>query len=616
MNIIVVGNVTKDVYLNLDTRNENFEIDQHGTKWLDLAFNASEHHFFSRSSNFGGAAVSLEVLQKMGFSATISGSNLNFLNEDFSDNNPPSTYRYVLVTDSNVTYFAPSEFTKTTFIPPAEAVDYLYIDRSATLDSNTVNKIKAYLDVSPKTKLVLYVQNSNNRHLINLLSQANLIFIENNRDDSENSYALESQKLDPKKVIYLSENQISYLNITEHINIERVDILTHLSVYSIMAATVLSSFVLGLSVEESLKIVRANVENAKVNSTLSLSELQQIASNYNSGNELELIAANLVLNNKGILAADESGGSIKKKFADLNIADTYENRRDYRNLLFTTPTLEDHVNGVILFDETAHQFADNGQNFVDFLISKHIIPGIKVDQGLAPLKEIVPELENTTEKYTKGLNGLRSRLDQYYQLGLRFAKWRAAFEITLSESGELLTPTDIAIEKNCQILAEYAAVCQTAGFVPIVEPEVVYDGDYPIEKCAEVTSHILDVLFTELRNQNVNLKACLLKVNMILAGKRQESQSTPEIVGQTTAEVLKQHVPEELAGVVFLSGGQTPEQATENLSAIKKNEPFPWPVTFSFARALQDPALYTWAGDNNNTDAARAAFKARLEAMP
>ena len=178
MNILIVGNVTKDVYLNLDTRTESLETDKADVKWLDLAFNASEHRFFNRSSNFGGAAVSLEVLQKMGLIAKISDSNLDFSDEQFSNNNPISTYRYILVADENVTYFAPSKFKKTTFTPPAQAVDYLYIDRSATLDPNTINQIKTYLELSPKTKLVLYIHDQNDQNLTQLIDQANLIFIE------------------------------------------------------------------------------------------------------------------------------------------------------------------------------------------------------------------------------------------------------------------------------------------------------------------------------------------------------------------------------------------------------------------------------------------------------
>ena len=197
-------------------------------------------------------------------------------------------------------------------------------------------------------------------------------------------------------------------------------------------------------------------------------------------------------------------------------------------------------------------------------------------------------------------------------MGLRFAKWRSAFEIRLDEQGDIITPTTTAIETNCQILADYAHACQKAGIVPIVEPEVVYDGYYTIEQNAETTAKILDCLFDKLVKANVNLRACILKVNMVLAGKQMETQSTPSEIGKMTAETLKNHVPADLAGVVFLSGGQTPEQATDNLAEIIKNGPYEWPVTFSFARALQDPALFAWAGDNKNTEKARQAFLDRL----
>lgn len=608
MNILIVGNILKDVYLNLDSSKNKFETDDNQTKWLDLSFDASSNYFFSRNSSLGGAAVSLEVFEKMGIEAKISGSNLKLSDGElvYTDHSA-ETHRYILISDSKASYLVPSKSKLTDFTPPAESVDYLYVDRSASLSPNAIKKINAYLDLSKKTKLILYVSPSNTFDLKPLLSRGDLFIIEKNRDKSEKSYAPELETIDPKKAITISEDQFSYLDIVEKITPNRIDLSTHLSFYSIAAATILGGFILGETVENSLKMARANVENAKLDSVLSLSNLKEIATNFKPDNNLELIAANLLLSKKGILAADESGGSIKKKFAKLDIPDTYENRRDYRNIFFTTEDLEKHVNGVILFDETARQFADNGQNFVEYLTSKRIIPGIKVDQGLEPFPDSV-------ETYTKGLDGLPERLREYFDMGLRFAKWRAAFEIRLSESGEILTPTDHAIDENCRILADYAKDCQTAGIVPIVEPEVVYDGYYRVEQSAEITGKILDHLFEELKNHDVNLKACILKVNMVLAGKQFETQSTPEEVGRETAKVLKEHVPDTLAGVVFLSGGQTVEQATDNLAEVEKNGPFPWPVTFSFARALQDPALYAWAGDNNNADAARAAFKARLEA--
>ena len=605
MNILVVGNVLKDVYLNLDTRTDHLEIDKNDVKWLDVSFNASEHHFFNRNGSLGGAAISLEVLQKMGLDATISGSDLHLENDGLTSNYPAEIYRYILIADGKTSYFVPSEQKPTNFSPPNKSVNYIYIDRSANLTNNTTKKINTYLDNSKNTKLILYVQNFENPNLNNLIPKADLIFLEDNLKKSEIEDASILKTINPIRIIYISDKKLSYKNFSENISIDRIDMSTHLSIYSIASATILGSLILGNSIEDSLIMARINIENSRLDSVLNLSEIQKIFKNTNQNDNLELIAANLLLKNKGILAADESGGSIKKKFAKLDIPDTYENRRDYRNIFFTTKDLEKYVNGVILFDETARQIADNGQNFVDFLISRRIIPGIKVDQGLE-------KFENSLETYTKGLDNLPERLKDYYSMGLRFAKWRSAFEIHLSTSGTILTPTDHAIEENCRILAEYAKDCQSAGLVPIVEPEVVYDGYYSISQNAEVTSHILDVLFEKLTDFGINLGACILKVNMILAGKNYDKPSSPEEVGVKTAEALKNHVPKELAGVVFLSGGQTVEQATENLAEIEKNGPFPWPVTFSFARALQDPALYAWAGDDKNADKARQAFLDRL----
>ncbi len=604
MSILIVGNVLKDVYLNLDDRTENFELDKNHTKWLSLGFNTSEHHFFNRTSSLGGAAISLEILTKMGLPASVSDFNLALTDDELTTNEPPATYRYILTADEQISYFVPSNFKTTTFSPPAEPVDCLYVDRSANLDKEATDKINAYLDISSTTRLIIYVKDFSSNSLNSLISRADLIFYEKTEKSPKDTII---NDINPEKVVFISENHLSYLDISEPISVGRIDLLTHLSAYSIASATVLAGFVLGRSVEDSLRLARINLENSRLNATLSLSELEAIADNFDESSDLELIAKNLVLHPKGILAADESGGSIHKKFEQLGIPDTYENRHNYRNLLLTTKDLNQFVNGVILFDETARDTTANGQTYTNYLTSLCIIPGIKVDQGLA-------NFENSLETYTKGLDDLPERLKEYYLMGLRFAKWRAAFEIRLNEQDRTITPSPRAIEENCEILAKYAKECQSAGLVPIVEPEVVYDGYYSIEKSAEVTGRILDQLFQKLSEQGVNLKTCILKVNMITAGKNYSSPSSPKEVGAKTAEVLKTHVPEDLAGVVFLSGGQTPEQATENLKNIKENGPFPWPVTFSFARALQDPALYTWQGDNANSEPAKLAFRDRLAA--
>ena len=588
MNILIVGNVLKDVYLNLDNRTEAFETDKNHTKWLNLSFDTSEHHFYNRHCSFGGATISLQVLEQMGLTALISGSDFKLQTDDAPTSSFTKEYRYIMISDDNVAYFTPSEFKNTEFVAPENNADYIFVDRSAHLDQTTTAKIADYLESHKDTKLVVYLKDQTNPYLNDLSHRALLIFTEESPDATD---------FDPEKTIYFTDQTLRFKDITEKITVERIDKLTHLSTYSILAATILGSFILGHTVEEGLKMARTNVENSNLDSTLNLDELNSLLTLPEE--DLELIAASLVAPGKGILAADESGGSIEKKFAQLDIEDTFQNRHDYRNLFFSTKDIENYVSGIILFDETARDLADNGQAIPDYLVSRRIIPGIKVDQGLEKFK-------GSEETYTKGLDGLEKRLREYYEMGLRFAKWRAAFNITTT------TPSEHAISENCRILAEYAKDCQSAGLVPIVEPEVVYDGNYPIEQNIETTSKILDKLFEELKNHHVNLRACILKVNMVISGKQYETQSTPEEVGKSTAEVLKNHVPEELAGVVFLSGGQTPEQATANLAAVLENGPFPWPVTFSFARALQDPALYAWAGNNENSEKARQAFLGRL----
>ena len=596
--VLIVGNVLKDVYLNLDSRTEDFEIDKHGTKWLNLSFDTSNHHFFHRVSSFGGAAVTLEVFKNLEVLASISDSDFNF---DDRKPTPASVYRYILTSEDSVSYLTPSTPTSANFVAPDTAPDYLFIDRSANLNPLNAERILVYLNSYPEVKLVTYLKNPSDPAYQALINRSALIFAENSEFSTGFSTG-ETPVLPPDKTIYLSEHGLSYDGITESITVARIDKLTHLSLYSITSATILACFLKGYSIEKSLRLAKLNVENSNLNSTLSLSELNSL---YSTPDEsLELIAATLMAPGKGILAADESGGSIQKKFAQLDIPDTFENRHTYRNIFFTTDGIEDSLSGVILFDETARDYMDSGESIPDFLISKRIVPGIKVDQGLATF-------EDSSETYTKGLETLPKRLREYREMSLRFAKWRAAFNLTL-DGDQILTPSDYAITENCRILAEYARDCQSAGIVPIVEPELVYDGCYSLDKSAFVTGKILRALITELKNYSVNLRACIIKCNMVLAGKQYETKSTPDEVGKATAEVLKASVPPEIAGIVFLSGGQTPEQATANLAAILKNGPFPWPITFSFARALQDPALFTWAGDNNNLEKARQAFADRL----
>lgn len=317
--------------------------------------------------------------------------------------------------------------------------------------------------------------------------------------------------------------------------------------------------------------------------------------------ELRTIAHQLVDGCKGILAADESDNSIKKRFDTISLESTPETHRQYRELLFTTPGIEQYISGVILFEETLKQRSHAGIPFPEFLSQKGILPGIKVDRGVVDLANF------EGEKVTEGLDGLESRLSEYKTLGAKFAKWRAVISIGNG------IPTQVAIDTNVHLLARYAALCQKVGLVPIVEPEVLMDGEHTIDKCREVTYQTLKSLFSQLSAHKVDFQAMLLKPNMIVSGKSAPTKAAPHQVAELTVKIFAEVLPDELTGVVFLSGGQTPEEATANLNEINKFAQMKWKLTFSFGRALQEPSLALWAGKTENIEAAQTVFLKRAK---
>jgi fructose-bisphosphate aldolase class I len=310
-------------------------------------------------------------------------------------------------------------------------------------------------------------------------------------------------------------------------------------------------------------------------------------------------ARELVAPGKGILAADESTGTIKKRFDQIGVESTEENRRLYRQMLFTTAGLGEHISGVILYDETIRQSTDDGIPFVKVLEAAGSIPGIKVDTGAKPLA-LFPG-----ETVTEGLDGLRERLAEYGELGARFAKWRST--IIIGEG----TPTAFAIHANAHGQARYAALSQEAGLVPIVEPEVLMDGDHDIGACEEATARTLDALYEQLAEHRIDLAGSLLKVNMVVPGKGCPTQDGDDRIAEATIRCLTANVPSEVPGIVFLSGGMTDEQATNRLNEMNKRGPFPWELSFSYGRALQQPSLKAWAGKPENVDAAQRALQHR-----
>jgi fructose-bisphosphate aldolase class I len=322
-------------------------------------------------------------------------------------------------------------------------------------------------------------------------------------------------------------------------------------------------------------------------------------------NELHETARELLADNRGILAADESSGTIEKRFDSISLESTEENRRAYRDMLFTTPGLEEFVSGVILYDETIRQSASDGTAFAKLLAEKGIVPGIKVDTGAKPLAGA------PGETVTEGLDGLRERLQEYKELGARFAKWRAV--ITIGDG----LPTSYCIHTNAHALGRYAALCQEAGIVPIVEPEVLMDADNDIETCYRATSRTLHAVFHELYHQRIDLEGMLLKPNMVISGKGSPTQASAEEVAEWTIKCFREHVPAGVPGIVFLSGGQSDEQASQNLNAINLLShslgPQPWVLSFSYGRALQAPALKAWGGEAANVEAGQSylALRAR-----
>ena len=319
---------------------------------------------------------------------------------------------------------------------------------------------------------------------------------------------------------------------------------------------------------------------------------------------LEDIANAMVATGKGILAADESTGTIKKRFDSISVESTEDSRRNYREMLFSTKSaMRKNISGVILFDETIRQSSANGkQTLVEMMQATGSIPGIKVDAGAQDMAGF------KGEKITAGLDGLRARMKEYYKLGARFAKWRAVIDITPS------TPSYGCIKANAHALARYSAICQENGIVPIVEPEVLMDGPvarHSIERCYEVTEQTLNVVFRELFEAQVNLEGMVLKPNMIVPGKNAAKQASPVQVADMTVKCLKATVPAAVPGIAFLSGGQSDIEATEHLSLMNSRHDVPWKLTFSYGRALQAAALKAWGGQSGNVKAAQAAFAHR-----
>jgi fructose-bisphosphate aldolase class I len=318
-------------------------------------------------------------------------------------------------------------------------------------------------------------------------------------------------------------------------------------------------------------------------------------------NELARVAHAMVAKGRGILAADESTGTIKKRFDKIKVENTEENRRAYRELLFTAPGMADYISGVIMYDETLRQSTKSGEKFAALLSRLGVVPGIKVDAGTKPMPNFPGEV------ITEGLDGLAQRLAEYHGLGARFAKWRAVIDIADG------IPSRTCIETNADLLARYAVLCQEAEIVPIVEPEVLMDGAHSLERCEDVTSAVLETVFQRLNAHRVYLEGMVLKPNMVISGQKAAERAGPQAVADATLRCLKRHVPSAVPGIAFLSGGQSESEATLHLDLMNRAPNLPWPLSFSYGRALQQSALSAWAGATATVASGQREFLKRAK---
>ncbi len=602
--ILVIGNVLKDVYLKLDERQNNFEQDERGIDWLDLSFNGAEHRFFRRTSVYGGAAVTLSVLGRLGINSQIMGSNAEYKNGEIIWQGDPAGYRYIFCHHGEITYFVPSERKATDWQMPKDIPEWILVDRSTFISERLVDEIKNFRKFSPTTKLAVHAERDKSPLGQRLAEMADLLFIE--EEPPVHSEEKIVDKIDlgqPEKrlVCHITPQKIIFGEAEESWQLSRTDMMTHLTVYNTIVATILGVISSGGSLTDAVLWARINAEQATLDGSLSGRRLKElVAEERQKRANVTLVAKSLMASHRGILAADEDDQTLTKRLVSFGIGVNAKTRADYRKLLLTTPELSEYTSGVILTAETARSKVQHAQTYLKYLTSRGIITGVKADRGQAHLK-------GTHETYTLGLDDLASRLREYYDEGFRFAKWHAKFIIKKDQ------PSYIAVEKNAKLLADFARECQLAGLVPMIESDISWSGDYSIEKSIEVTDRVLLTIFRKLERRGVDLSSVILKTSVVAAGDNAVSPSTPREVGIATGAVLKHAVPKYIAGIEILSGGQESKAMAQNLSAIIEAGPYDWPVSFAFSRALQDPVMRTWKGKEANTKVAQATLRNKLQ---
>lgn len=603
--ILIIGNVLKDIYIKLDDRHNDFETDDNGIDWLNLGFNGEAHSFFRRTSVYGGAAVSFSTLHRLGLDANILNAKTEIIDGDISWPNEPDNYRYIFSHNDAITYFIPSNRKITDWSMPKDTPDWILIDRSTTPSSKLVDGIKNFLKFSPTTKLAVHAERNTTPAGKQLAEMADLLFLEDEPAVHQEPEIVDKVAIDKPSqqlVCHISPRKIIFSGAEESWSLNKVDMMTHLTVYSTIVATVLGVVSVGGSASDAVLWARLNAEQATIAGSLSARKLQELAKKEKEKRDnLQLVVKLIMAPHKGILAMDESDQHLTERLVRSGIAGGEQQRKAYRELMLTMPDLNRYISGVILSGTNYKQKVKHGQTLAEYLTNHNIVPGLKVDQGLA-------ELAETGESYTIGKKGLYDRVRAAYSAGFRFVKWRAKFQIQKNE------PSFIAVEKNAELLADFAKECQLAGVVPIVESDILWDDDYTIEESAAATDRVLTTIFTKLEQRRIDLAGCILKTNMVLSGKTCAKQATTDEIGMATAAIMRHAVPRYVGGILFLSGGQASKDATKNFTAICQNAPYPWPVSFAFSRALQEPAMTLWKGKVANIGSAQAALKRHLEA--
>lgn len=620
--ILSIGNATKDNFL--DIQNQKIYKDELNDFHYDLTFDDSTLNYQKQAGVYGGTILSEKIFTAAHFKAFSSANPNGTSHFEYDEINSNLIDRFI-VSHKGKSFILTSNPRSTKWVSPAFPPDLIYI-ADANFSQNYLADFKKYLCDNSKIELVFNVADLGPELAHEFFVRANLVFMDFRKqnlsdliDYSSYENAIDSLiRTGVRGVVIFDGSKIIAGNKEKIASIETNFELNSFYQNNIFqAAFVAENFSNSSKLEENLQVSVTIANKSDFNDILKPFYAHQILNRKNYELPVDVLsdtpdietrlhktAVKLVTRPKGIFAADESGGNIHKKFETIGLEDTFENRRAYREMFFKTPDIENYLSGIILFEETTEQNTSEGINFVEYLKNRGILVGVKLDGGLQPLTGF------EGETISLGLDSLVEKLQKYSKAGIDFAKWRVAFEID-EEKG---TPSEAAIASNLRVLAQYAKACQNYGIVPIVEPEVVYSGKHTIKQCREVTEKILKKLFEELKIFKVDLKGTILKTNMVLAGSENEIQSSSREVARETVSIFKKIVPKELAGIVFLSGGQTTTQATDNLQEITNLGPFDWGLTYSYARALQMPALQAWAGKPENVQQSQLLFLERVAA--